>query len=430
MDISTLEARNEPALVPPRPRAGIRRPAGTCWKRSFQQLNEALENEAWEMDWWPPLTCVLADDRQYWQDDLPRPVAQAALASLSADPEQLDDFPPAARRYLIGQTWPWPAPAGYSEPTELLEPLTADPDSDFLLIHLPTRVIATTHPDRFPLCSTIPLIRDHVPTSQSLLYVLRSDWQIVLPEKALALWADPDFRQSAAGRIDRAAESRRVLYDEVIPWIIAQRAAGRSCSSRQLHGQWLVTPRLDLEQRSPREVLFEHFSFIDRDLDYQQHNWVVTRTRPPALADHSAAFRAAPFGRVELTMYHLLVRHLIDAHDRSFSRAAATSDQREITRRIERLRREKERWWTAPLAEYEGDVPREMAECERRRIPWTMDPEKMANCECPICRALADQGPTFVIFDCPPLGDDDFVFSYYRTKQEWEESRVGCSDDR
>ncbi len=374
------------------------------------------------MDWWPPTSVVVADAHHFVQADLPRPIAQAALASLSADPETLDDFVAANRRFLIGRDWNWPARQRLSSPPEQLVELLGRPPADLLLLHLPARLVAAGEPDRFPLCATIPLIRDHAPTSQTLLYGLRGDWNSVPLDKAAAVLADPQSSCDAKRRLDRALETRRVLYGDLLVWIASQRLGGNDVPIVELHRQWLLTPRPSLDCRSPRDAIFEHFSFIDRDLEYQQHNWVVAGIQPPGLDHCSAAYLGAPFGRVELTIYHLLTRHLIEVYDRQFG-TNRPCDDADLSQRVDWLHRQKQKWWNSPLENYDDRTPHEMVDGERRRIPLTMDPEKMANCDCPICRALAYEGPMFVILDFPPL-EEEFVFSYCRTEAEWQENEA------
>ncbi|HHK41812.1 MAG TPA: hypothetical protein ENJ50_05270 [Planctomycetaceae bacterium] len=376
------------------------------------------------MDWWPEFATILADGDAFWRADLPRPVAHAAFAALSADPMTLAEWQLATGRYFTGASWRWPDPIPRPDVATLTERLLRSDVSEILVMDLPSRIVAASSPDRFPTCSSLPLIHDHVPTSQSLLYGLHPCWQVVFPDKALALWSDPDTKSRARQWAAHGRNRRRVLYEDVIDWIVARRCQDATIPSQQLHRNWLMTSHPGLAGRTPREVLFEELSVINRDLEYQQHAWVVRGGRPPGVPVDSEAYRASPPAHTELTIYHQLVRHLIEAYDETFGEASSGSDTpEEIQRRTSWLREERQRWWRKPLPGYDGEPPEALVDCERRRIPITMSPEKMADCECPICRAMADQGPMFVIVDSSPFEEEDFAFSLLEDEKEWREMR-------
>ena len=45
----------------------------------------------------------------------------------------------------------------------------------------------------------------------------------------------------------------------------------------------------------------------------------------------------------------------------------------------------------------------------------------MVDCDCPMCQMMADSGPMFIGFDgCN--NDDDFPFTTYATREQWEEA--------
>ena len=86
-----------------------------------------------------------------------------------------------------------------------------------------------------------------------------------------------------------------------------------------------------------------------------------------------------------------------------------------------RLDQIKSDWLNRPEEDFEDKSPAYIIECERKRLPLAVAAERaMFDDDCPLCRAMAGHtGPTFCHFDGSNM-DDDFPFSFYLTRDEWE----------
>ena len=191
-----------------------------------------------------------------------------------------------------------------------------------------------------------------------------------------------------------------------------------------------MTPREDLQGRTPREVLLCRRSHIEWDLQDRGHQWSFLRACPPGIGADSAAFRFGGFGTHENLMYYDLVRHLLgECWDRVVQRsedaARAGLFQPDISREelVDQLRQSQQEWLHAPCEDsMTGVSPADVIALERQRTPYAVSgKEAMVNCDCPMCQMMADDdmGPTFWHFDgCN--NDIDFPFSFHETREEWE----------
>ena len=191
----------------------------------------------------------------------------------------------------------------------------------------------------------------------------------------------------------------------------------------EIHARWLLTPRSDLDGRSPREVLLAKRKHLDMDLQDRELQWSLAGKCPPGLDSDTAAFRRGGFGSHERILYYDLVRHLVwDCWNRLAQSQGRPLDENEETRR---LARSQDDWLAEP--QYEdlgGRTPQEVINSERTRIPLAMSSgEAVVDDDCPLCQMLAeDAGPVFWHLDgCNH--DDDFAFSTYATRDEWEQER-------
>lgn len=89
---------------------------------------------------------------------------------------------------------------------------------------------------------------------------------------------------------------------------------------------------------------------------------------------------------------------------------------------IARLEEIKAEWLDSPNPEYGRKTPSSLIEFERIRLPWlsSADDSSFAD-DCPYCQALAKEmrGPGFWPLDGCNM-DNDFAFSFCRTREEWE----------
>jgi hypothetical protein len=227
-----------------------------------------------------------------------------------------------------------------------------------------------------------------------------------------------------------------------------------------IHARWLITPREDLRGQSPRDVMFAKQDFIDFDLHTRSLQWTFLDEGPPCLSTDSFAYRYAGFGTHEWVIYYDLVRHLLwsaptlwsgssllsattgrgfgpgdlspDAthepalpQDRDTPRDHPPSPQiRDVL--LAQLDKVKSDWLDQPLSDYDGRIPAILIDNERKRLPIALRPRDMIVDEnCPMCQMFGDEtsplgmGVGFWHLDGCNM-DDDFAFSHYRTREEWE----------
>ena len=196
----------------------------------------------------------------------------------------------------------------------------------------------------------------------------------------------------------------------------------------QIHVRWLTTPRDDLNGQAPRDVLLAKHKFIDWDLQDRVNQWSWTHKCPPGLDRDSHAFRFAGFGTHEIVVYYELVRDLVwSCFDQIKTigddlRAKAMTVGDFLAAEIPRLDALREERWNEPDPECRGLSPRQVAEHERARLPEGMSGhEAVVDPDCPLCEMVADMpGPVFWHLDGCNM-DQDFAFSFHRTREEWEQ---------
>jgi hypothetical protein len=231
-------------------------------------------------------------------------------------------------------------------------------------------------------------------------------------------------------------DARAVLYGRpLIEWIVnatrqSEPPAGCDESTLQeqidkqaaaIHASWLMTPRGDLRDQSPRDVVLAKLEFIDFDLHTREMQWSLLGEGPPCLSVDSLAYRFAGFGTHECVIYYDLVRHLI---------CTALSIQRilkpdGVQAEVARLDSIKSSWLEHPHRDFEGRIPAVIIQNERKRLPQALNPRDMIiDDDCPMCQMLGDEsalglGVGFWHLDGAHM-DDDFAFSFARTREEFE----------
>ena len=189
-----------------------------------------------------------------------------------------------------------------------------------------------------------------------------------------------------------------------------------------IHARWLMTSREDLTGQSPRDVLLAKKDFIDFDLHTRQLQWSEQGEGPPCLAKDSFAYRFAGFGTHECVLYYDLVRHLLW----SALQFENTNKPAELETEIAALEQTRAQWLENPQEECGGRIPAILIENERRRLPIALRPQDMIiDDDCELCVMSANQvamgyGPGFWHLDGSHM-DDDFAFSFHRTREEWDE---------
>jgi hypothetical protein len=286
-------------------------------------------------------------------------------------------------------------------------------------------------------------------TDISIWYRIPDSWELI---ESIELYAGC----AVSGRARRAArpplDARLALYGRpLLDFIIEEVAALSFLQSanqeesqelidgwaREIHARWLTTPRADLRGQAPREVLLARREFVDFDLQTRELQWGLLLEAPPCLPRESHAYRYAGFGMHENVMYYDLVRHLIcrviEIHQ---SGGSATVDEEmksdfaaandDLESQVVRLEQIKQTWLETPDSDSDGRAPVKIIESERRRLPLVLRPSDLfVDDDCPICVMVAQEaaagiGMSFQHFDGSHM-DNDFAFSFFKTRQEWEE---------
>lgn len=371
---------------------------------------------------------TLCDAERALHDTMPTQLADVVLAALSADPETLAELETAITRYdqPVGRE-------GFLQHMQagLNESLW---DAGLLLIDLPARLIVAVteaelyepQPHGFALyCPDPPPNWDEVSEEEIvwLPYHLSSAWQF---NHTLADWhalADERRRARAAAP---PFDARPVLFGQLAAFIaracLAARAAGEDDPVIPIHERWLLTPRADLREQTPRAVLLAEREFIENDIESRARQWAFTGACPPGLDPNAAVYRCAGFGTHANVVYYDLVRYLVNecwqrvSVEPNIQLAAETA-------RLERLQAD----WLTESGEF-SHRPAWILEQERRRLPVTMTSEEsIIDHDCPVCVMMAadpDFGPCFWHLDGSSMDlDDNWVFSFHPTQAEWEAER-------
>ncbi|HNU08686.1 MAG TPA: hypothetical protein PKO33_13040 [Pyrinomonadaceae bacterium] len=128
----------------------------------------------------------------------------------------------------------------------------------------------------------------------------------------------------------------------------------------------------------------------------------------------SDAFRFAGFGTNEIVVYYDLVRDVL---------AAAFADEKADAELLEAYASE---WLSSPNGEFSDRIPLEIIDAERRRMNLTVSPiECIVDEDCEICQMMAADfdTPMFWHLDGSGMEYDRYEFSFFRTKEEFEDDQ-------
>lgn len=366
-------------------------------------------------------------------------VVDSYFAALSAEPETIPELVAALGRFIKpDETNPF---AWFHPRSEIDE---RPYDAGIVIIDLVARVIAAESTYSNPQAEgEVDYHNGTHATDVRIPYRLPADWLFVNSIDAHR-WARDRRREGRAPFCD----TRAVLYgtpllefiaDSITPELRSclraastnrEIASDQGCESAtanddchqenalsKIHASWLTTPRADLLERSPREVMLEKQDLIDFDLHARSLQWTFLNEGPPCLARDSFAYRFAGFGTHEWVVYYDLVRDLL--------KRAVDFDCRERDTAIKQLEHLKTDWLQNPLPDYDGRTPANIIENERKRLPEAMTPEQLIideDCEC--CRMLAQDaaqgfGPGFWHLDGSHM-EEEFAFSSCKTFADWE----------
>ena len=196
---------------------------------------------------------------------------------------------------------------------------------------------------------------------------------------------------------------------------------------RQVHEYWLLTPRCDLQHRSPRDVLVEKSHHIAMDLQDRYQQWAVMGRCPPPISTASHAWRFAGLGPAEIVIYYDLVRFLLQKCWEDLELAAETANtclvpDSFVRAEMAALALARDEWLATPHPNFYGIPPQVFIDRERQRIPMTAsNVDMLPECECPLCQVMIDSGvPMLLGLDGSEM-DDGFAFDFHcRDLAEWE----------
>ncbi|MBL7044855.1 MAG: hypothetical protein ISR77_39880 [Pirellulaceae bacterium] len=353
---------------------------------------------------------------------------ERVVAALAADPETIEELAVAVGRFLCG-----------SEDGDFFDGwhdgVCHEPwDAGIVFVDLAGRLVASRSSySSFSHRGTVAWHDGDADGGLMLPYHLSGDWEFS---------DDPDTfdLQSARRREERLSvaplDARAVLYDRA-PEFIAREVHARQTElgdlsddaryelAREIHARWLLTQREDLGGLCPRDLMIDdRHEHIERDHQNQQHHWSFVGQAPPGIPRESAAYRFGGFGTHEIVLYYDLVRELIrKCIGRLVDSAVTEADLPGEAEHLQQLRQE---WMHGPeYEELQGRSPASVIDRERRRLPECVSGEQaMVDPDCPLCQMMADEqfGPMFWGLDGCNM-DDDFAFSFHRTREEWEKEQ-------
>ncbi len=380
--------------------------------------------------------------------------ADSAVAALSAEPETIAELDAALARYIN------PVPHGSRFQT-FNQRSTIDPepwDAGIVIIDLAARLVAveSIYSQPGPRGQVEYHDGTHAPDI-FVLYRLPDDWRFVSSideyrairtSRAMKRVASPPFdarpilfgrplmefialatielQQAPASEKLQSALANYSDLDLANSEPTAEQEANRRLIWNQIaeiHSRWLTTRREDLRNASPREILFAAQDHISFDLHTRELQWSLQGEGPPCLSKDSFAYRYAGFGTHEWVVYYDLIRELISIAVHSEMTKPSASEEL-----IAQLAQQAVTWLEEPQAEYGGSIPSIILENERKRLPLALHPRDMiVDEDCPMCQMMADEsamggGPGFWHLDGSHM-DDDFVFSPFSTREEWETHR-------
>ncbi len=329
------------------------------------------------------------------------------IAALTAEPETIEELEVAVQRFFERDS-DWSYFRSFRK-SENFEPY----DAGLLVIDLIGKVIMadTTYSDYSKEGSV--RIKTDTDEDFSLPYKLSDDWKHTR--------GMPEFEGMSAVRRNFFRENlpfdtRQVLFGKpLFEFILAEAKANQNTSDENLfteiHAQWLMTPREDLQGKTPREILLENHDFISFELHSRSLQWSFTKECPPTLAKESNAYRFAGFGTHEIVVYYDLFRFLLE---KCFA---------DKLLQVEQLEEFTNDWLNTPQGEFSGRIPAKIIENERLRINETMSVhECLIDEDCEMCEMLAANFdmPAFWGLDGSNMEYDRFEFSFEKDRESWE----------
>jgi hypothetical protein len=201
---------------------------------------------------------------------------------------------------------------------------------------------------------------------------------------------------------------------------------------KNIHARWLLTPREDLQSKTPREVMLSQREHLSLDMQQRCDQWSHTQECPRGLDATSHAYRFGGFGTHEVVKYYEMVRELLwSCWDRLTELAQADGTgvsgasigfAKFLEDEVPRLEGVRDEWLQTPDPECHLRTPQSIIDRERARLPEAISGhDAMIDPDCPCCQMMAElPGPMFWHLDGSGM-DWEFAFDMYcRTREEWD----------
>ncbi|HKP46576.1 MAG TPA: hypothetical protein VJT50_08245 [Pyrinomonadaceae bacterium] len=369
-------------------------------------------------------------------------VADGCIAALSAEPETIAELEAALTRYIKprddGRFFDFSSRMICEQAVRDL--IDSEPwDAGLVVIDLAARIVAIDSTYSQPGPDGDVTYHDGVAgTDVSILYRVPDDWLFVNSFEAYQWSRERRVEQRPA---KPPLDARPILFGPQliqflvnaclsVPFEILRAGSTKAddfadTQISTVHARWLLTPRDDLHGRSPRDVLLAQQDFIDFDMHTRCLQWSELHEGPPCLAESSFAYRYAGFGTHQWVIYYDLVRYLLRSLIEKLEPTKDASAE-QLSTMLGKLMND---WLNNPQPELDGRIPAVLMNNERKRLPEAMRPRDMiVDDDCPMCMTLADEtsplgmGVGFWHLDGAHM-DDEFAFSPYKTREEWEADR-------
>ena len=401
---------------------------------------------------------ILVDAERVVHGTIHGSVADRCVAALSAEPETMAELEAALARYikprddgscfasLRSEIFPTSSPSdaaassGFSFDTEPW-------DAGIMVIDLAARIVACESSYSQPGPEGDVSYHDgEKSTDVPILYRVSEDWLFV---SSIDAWQWSRERRISERAANPASDARPILFgrpllqfivnaclslpdnsprvaDAQVSGVDDESTAALAEQVSGIHARWLLTPREDLRGKSPRDVLLAQQDHIDFDLHTRSLQWSLQNEGPPCLNVNSLAYRCAGFGTHEYVVYYDLIRHLIGGLLDLLPSATIRAQVQDVDQLIATLEQMKVDWLENPQADLGGRIPAIIIDNERKRLPQALRPcDMIVDDDCPVCQMFGDEtsplgmGVGFWHLDGSHM-DDEFAFSHYKTRQEWE----------
>jgi hypothetical protein len=313
--------------------------------------------------------------------------ADITLGALSAEPETIDELLDATLRFVDQDV------LQYFLSLEHEELATRSANGGQVIIDLSAQLLVngTNSPD-FPVVGTITRCDKYSIYDMVLPYRLSADW---LQTRDINNWESLAIQRREQRKDMHRRDWRTILYDRVAAFLVGEwslHAATMSDPIVEIHDRWLLTSRVDLNGRTPRDILLEKRDFIDGDIRDQTETWTLLKRQPPGLSTESAAFRFGGFGTHEIIFYHELVSELLLECQRWLS-SDRDFDFDETVRHLEQHQQE---WLHQPCEDLYHQSPAAMIARERSRLPAVVPADQQPlEDDCPLCQMMAQDDRPF-----------------------------------